>query len=335
MDEAPVELRRWHVPLEVLRSGGRARVGGSREVHGPPLVGVPPDLEGGVVLPEEGCAEDPQRSVGRLRPRLHDHEVAAAPWLLVARDIELTEADEALEVLRHVGSGFGHLRDVGVGRQDDIVVAELQLYRRQVMQLAAIKSWLERDLDEFVDRGARHGQERRATVQERPAPMPAAERHALERLEHGGWIVREPGRAQPDAPRVVPHHLHALEVPGPDLRRGVAPDQVAVRAGPLAEAYREHARPEIIHHRGLRLHRQRHPPLLLQCLQEVAGHGQPGSGVVGGVAHGRLQQLLGVQDGRLWRADPDDGLERRVLQHRHFGARDLPERLQPGRVRPD
>mmetsp|Transcript_22174 Transcript_22174/g.59355 ORF Transcript_22174/g.59355 Transcript_22174/m.59355 type:complete len:394 (+) Transcript_22174:602-1783(+) len=333
MDEAPVELRRWHVPLEVLRSGGRARVGGSREVHGPPLVGVPPDLEGGVVLPEEGHAQDPQRALGTARPRLHDHELAVAAWLSVARDPEFTHADEALEVPRH--RGVGHVGENCVGRQDELLAAKLEPERRQFCQIGAIEPWLEGDRDKIVDRLSRYRDERRAAIQQRPAPILAAELPTVVLSVRGRRIMRKSGLGHPDAPRVLADDLHALEVLGLDQRRGVAPDHVPERTRLPAQADREHPQLERLHHRGFRPSRQSNPSHACLGLHQASRHRQPRVGEVGHDIVHHPQAIFDFRKGRVGRAEADDGLEQRVGQRWHVGVGYLPEGLVPGRVGPD
>mmetsp|Transcript_28778 Transcript_28778/g.67065 ORF Transcript_28778/g.67065 Transcript_28778/m.67065 type:complete len:482 (+) Transcript_28778:150-1595(+) len=288
-----------------------------------PLAARLSNVEGRVVLPEEGHSQDPQGAVERARVGVHQEQLAPRPRL--ERELPGPNVDKVGQV---VGHGAHHLGDVGVGWEREGVPAHVKHDVGEVLEVAAVVVHARHHRLKLALDEAGHREQRRPAVDDGAATTVAAEVHCGGAVRSAFLVhTGDPHVAQPNAPGVPSNDRNPLEDVGVLVGAVVVPDEVAVGARPLPDAHGEHAHVEGLQQRHLGAHLHGHLQAVRNFLQRVLRH-PPALVQVFAHVRGRLcRGLPGVGGRRLRRPDADDRLEGGAVQDGHGGFRHLPEVL--------
>mmetsp|Transcript_7886 Transcript_7886/g.25100 ORF Transcript_7886/g.25100 Transcript_7886/m.25100 type:complete len:271 (+) Transcript_7886:458-1270(+) len=270
-------------------------------------------MEGCVVLAEEGHAEDPERAPVGGRVGLHDGKLAVAvPGLQGPQPRESS----------HLSGHGADLREVRVGRQGEGVPAQVEGDVGEIPHVGAVCLEVVQGFLELRNHICGHHQQGGTAVDDGAATTVTAD---TDGLLGGDGPGRQPHPSHAHGPRVPAQDGNPPEEVGHTVSAVIAPNEVARAAWSAHEADGEHGDVEVREHCRLDADLIGKVRFVLD-LHELPEFGIPATRQgAGEVLHGGQRLLPCLGRGHLRRAHADDGLEVRLLKHRHEGLVCLPE----------
>mmetsp|Transcript_34510 Transcript_34510/g.107178 ORF Transcript_34510/g.107178 Transcript_34510/m.107178 type:complete len:512 (-) Transcript_34510:27-1562(-) len=287
-----------------------------------PFLDALAQLEARVVLAEPGVAQDPEVVLAEGAARVEHHQLAHPGAARGADGLK-----EALSVALGLAH---HVRHIGGRRQGEVVAAELEGELREHVQVAAGLVQLLHGRLDGPDHLRGRGQQRGPAVDEGLAAPAAAQGRPAE----VGVLQGRP--RQLGAPLVgLSHHGHADEEVLLVVGGRVVPDDEAVGAVLFAHADGELRDAPSVQHGQLVAQLDGDLDHPLRVVHGLLGRDHRLVVVGGQVLDVVVDLLPDLQQRGLRGPHADDGLERRVLEHRHLRVDDLPEHLSGSWIGPD